>query len=408
MSIEYRHARVEEIPAVIRAQSLGFGDTTAQEQLDQWTQTTLIRPEWRLCAFDGAEPASQVVVVPVVMNWNGKAIDASGVTDVFTLPTHRRRGLLRELMTRAYAQMHEAGQCVAILEASFAAIYQRFGWAVVYTGLIHDFDPRHLRFVDEIPASGVVRLVRREEARALIEPAYRRFSEARTLTMQRGDFEWSRGLRLANPTATPVLVAVYEEAGEVLGYAVYGVANRPDAQPSDPGQRLTVHEWVWLTPAAHRGLVKYLAGHDLVDSVRMYSVPPDDPLWYQVEEPRALKTRVSDGALARIVDVEAALAGRGYDGSGRLVLAVEDEYAPWNSGVWELEADGGGGTVRRSTAEPQLRLTPRVLAILISGYQPATTLARAGLIHCAEPSALATADGLFRTARVPVCLDHWM
>jgi hypothetical protein len=90
-----------------------------------------------------------------------------------------------------------------------------------------------------------------------------------------------------------------------------------------------------------------------------------------------------------------------------LVIGVQDNYAPWNSGAWELTVDGGA-TVRCVTDEPQIRLTPRVLTLMVSGYQPASALARAGLIDCADPAALTVADDLFRTSRVPVCLDHWM
>ena len=405
-AIDYRTATVDEITAVMRAQTIGFGGNTADEEIRKWVEQTSIRPEWRLCAFDMGEPVSQIVIVPTRMHWNGCEVGSAGVTDVFTVPTHRRQGILRELMSRAFAQMRDAGQAVAILEASMAAIYQRFGWAVVYTGLMHDFDPRHLRFVDEIATPGRVRLVKHTEARPLVEPAYRRFAAQRTLSFARGDFEWARALRLQSAGRPPVLVAAYEEAGETLGYAIYTIEQHGEMRPP-PDQRLNVFEWVWLTPAAHRGLVKYLAGHDLVESLRIWSLPLDDPFAQHVAEPRWLNTIAYDGALARIVDVEAALAGRGYDGAGRLVIGVEDPYAPWNSGVWELTVDGGA-MVRRTDAAPQLRVTPRVLCLLLSGTLPASTLARGGLIEVADPSALPVADALFRTTYTPLCLDHWM
>jgi predicted acetyltransferase len=407
MTVEYRIAHPDDMPAIMLAQAAGFGSSTAAAEVERSVSTTPIRPEWRLCAFEDGRAVAQMCVVPTVMYWNGREIAAAGVTDVFTLPTHRRRGHLRELMTRAYALMHHAGQSVTILEASMAAIYQRFGWAVVYTGLIHDFDPRLLRFTEDFATAGRVRLVPPPQAQPLLDPVYQRFAARRTLAFRRGDFEWARALRLTRTGVAPPLVAVYEEAGEPLGYAIYLVESLTNLRPSDPEQRLIVLEWVWLTPAAHRALVQYLAGHDLVGAVRMYSLPLDDPLFYQVQEPRGLNTIAMDGALARIVDAETALAGRGYDGAGRLVMALEDPYAPWNSGVWELTVDGGA-TMRRVNAEPQLRLSPRVLAMLLSGYQPASTLARAGLIDCATPSALSLADSLFRTERVPLCLDHWM
>jgi predicted acetyltransferase len=411
MKADYRHARPEDMTALMRAQNLGFGDTTARADIERRIAATLIKPEWRLCAFEDGEPVSQIVVVPVEMNWNGRTIAAAGVTDVFTLPTARRKGYLRELMTRAYAQMRGAGQCVAILEASMAAIYQRFGWAVVYTALWHEFDPRHLRFVDEMPTPGRVRLLDREDARPLIEPLYQRYCATRTLAMRRGDFEWSAAFQMASTSRPPLLVAVYEEEGQPLGYAIYRVGQmdpRGGRHPGDPDEQITVNEWVWLTPAAHRALIQFLAGHDLAGSLRLWGFPLDDPLLYQVQEPRALNALAIDGALARIVDVEQALTGRGYDGAGRLRIGLEDGYAPWNSGVWELTAEEGAASVRRVAAEPELRLTPRVLAILLSGYQPASMLARAGLIQCPEPSALAVADALFRTSHVPLCLDHWM
>jgi predicted acetyltransferase len=407
MTLEYRPATAGDVRRVIYAAAVAFGDTTADDRVDQRVAKTLVPPEWRLCAFDDGEPVSQIVIVPVVMHWNGHDIGAAGVTDVFTLPSHRRQGHLRELMTRAYASMREAGQVVAILEASMAAIYQRFGWAVVYAARVYDFDPRYLRFVDQVPVPGRIRLVKGVDARAVIESAYRRYAGSRILSLDRGDKEWVWTLRLAEHEGPPLLVAVYEESGEVLGYVIYSVARHGEPRPG-PDQRVIAFEWVWHTPVAHRALVQYLAGYDLVDSVLIFGLPEDDPLFHHAQEPRLLNTRIMDGALARIVDLQAALERRGYDGMGRITLAVEDEYAPWNSGVWELTVEEGAARVRRVQAEPQLRMTPRVVTLMVSGCQPASMLARNGLISCADPDALATADGLFGTARVPVCLDHWM
>jgi predicted acetyltransferase len=288
-----------------------------------------------------------------------------------------------------------------------AAIYQRFGWAVVYTGHRHDFDPRHLRFIDEIPTPGRLRMIKREDARPVLEPVYRKYAPQRTLSFDRTEFEWTAALALRDTENPPVLVAVYEEEGEALGYVIYRVSRHGEERVG-PDQRIMVFELVWLNPRAHRALITYLAGYDLVDSVMVWGMPADDPLFQQVHEPRLLNTRVYDGALARVVDVEKALAGRGYNGSGSLVLGVEDRYAPWNTGSWSLEVEVGAARVKRTGAEAQLRMTPRVLCLLLSGTHSAGTLAHMGLIDVADPCALDTADTIFRTQRVSYCLDHWM
>src|SRR5262245_30593530 len=113
MTVEYRVARPDDMPAIMLAQAAGFGASTAAAEVERGVASTPIRPEWRLCTFEDGQPVAQVCIVPTVMFWNGREIASAGVTDVFTLPTHRRRGHLRELMTRAYALMHDAGQCVA-------------------------------------------------------------------------------------------------------------------------------------------------------------------------------------------------------------------------------------------------------------------------------------------------------
>jgi predicted acetyltransferase len=112
-----------------------------------------------------------------------------------------------------------------------------------------------------------------------------------------------------------------------------------------------------------------------------------------------------DGTLVRIVDVQQALEGRGYNGDGRLTFALSDDLCPWNTGTWELSAEGGAGRVKRSGADPALCLTPRALAILASGHLLATTLVHAGIIPSADAQALRTADAIFRTAYAPFCPD---
>jgi predicted acetyltransferase len=405
MAVEYRPVRPEEMRRFIYNSKIGFGETTAEADVDRLLALTLLRPEWTLCAFEDGEIASQMGTFPFIMRWNGGDVGCGAVTAVSTLPSHRRRGYLRELMTRAFADMRAGGQPVAMLWASMAAIYQRFGYGVGYTQFISDFDPRHLRFVDEILVPGRTRLVKSTEAPPVIAPVYARFAAPRTLMLRREDEWWDRSVfRPWRPDMAPFLVAVYEEAGETLGYVVYAVAPGREDQPG-PTQRIDVLDFVWLTPAAHRALIAYLAGHDLVGHIRFWRLPADDPLFFHAQEPRLLGFSVSDGTLVRIVDVQAALEARGYDADGRLRFAMTDDLCPWNSGTWELTVEGGTGRLKESRAESEITLTPRALAILASGHQPATMLARIGLIPSTDTRALRTADALFRTTHAPLCTD---
>jgi predicted acetyltransferase len=407
MGVEYRRLRPDELRGRSYAGRLGFGDSTAAAEIERGLERTWLRPEWTLVAVEDGDFASQVTTAPFMMRWNGRDIGCGAVTAVSTLPTHRRRGHLRELMRRSFDAMREQDQPVAMLWASMAAIYQRFGYGLGYAPHLLGFDPRHLRFVDEIAVPGRTRMVKAGEAFPLLADVYERFAAPRTLMFRREEWWWRRRvLERGNPDAAPWLVTLYEEAGEPRGYVIYGIEQGDWTVPG-PNQTIHVHDFVWLTPAAHRALVRHLIGHDLVKEVRMGLLPADDPLFHHVQEPRLLGDRVEDGTWLRIVDLAAALEGRGYDGGGRLVFSFADDLCPWNAGDWELTVEGGAARLKPAGAEPDLRLTPRPLAMLADGSVDATTLARMGLIPAAEPRALRTADAIFHTAHAPYCADHF-
>ncbi len=404
MPVEYRPARADEIEQFAYANHVGFGASTADEAVQRTIERDTLLPEYTLCAVDDDTLVSQMATLPFTMRWNGRDLACGGVTAVTTLPSHRRRGHLRELMTRAFAGMKQSGQPVAMLWASMAAIYQRFGYGIAYTNRGYDFDPRHLRFVDEIPTPGCIRMVKTAESQPIVAGLYDRFAEPRTLMLHRPPAWWAgHVMRPWQANTPPFLLAAYEEEGAALGYVLYGVEQRP--REPGPNEMITVYDFAWLTPSAHRALVQYLAGYDLVDKIRMFRMPVDDPLFYHAQEPRLLGATDWDGTLVRIIEVQGALEGRGYDNDGRLTFSLDDEMCPWNSGVWELTAEGGSARLKRSAARPDLQLTPRLLAILASGRLSATRLAHIGLLTGADQRSLMAADNLFRTAYAPFCAD---
>jgi predicted acetyltransferase len=116
-----------------------------------------------------------------------------------------------------------------------------------------------------------------------------------------------------------------------------------------------------------------------------------------------LNAIIWDGLLARIVDVDRALAQRPYSGAGRLTCEVQDDMAPWNCGRWQVETDGRSTTVRRTDRLPELTMPVATLAPLLFGHFSASQAARMGRLTAHEPSALPRWDALLRTAFPPGC-----
>ena len=60
----------------------------------------------------------------------GGPVPTAGVTVVGVLPTHRRRGIVRELMSAQLKDAHARGEPIAALWASEGGFYGRFGYGM--------------------------------------------------------------------------------------------------------------------------------------------------------------------------------------------------------------------------------------------------------------------------------------
>ena len=79
-------------------------------------------------AFDGGDIVGGSGVYPFEMTVPGGPMQCAGVTIVGVLPTHRRRGILRRMMTAQLADIRERGEPIASLWASEDTIYGRYGY----------------------------------------------------------------------------------------------------------------------------------------------------------------------------------------------------------------------------------------------------------------------------------------
>ncbi len=398
MATTVRPIETEEMAEFVRICSLSLAmDRSAFEAM---------RPEWTQCAFEDERLATCYGRWPFTMRFNGASVPVAAVTTVSTLPIYRRRGHLRAIMDADFRYLHDAeGPAIAILYASLAAIYQRFGYGVVSTHGSYRAEPRHLAFAHPGETRGELREVTRTDS-GLLNDMLKRFRAPRTGDLNRSRAVWEIGALEAPPAGHTLTLLAYEEDGEPLGYVIYSTGPAGYDGPG-PRLRLEIRDLVWLTPAAYRAIWEHLQRFDLVREVVWPVVPADDPLPHLALEPRMLNATARDGILARLVDVERALSSRPYAAPGDLTFEVMDGMCPWNAGRWRLETSGAETLVRRTTEQPQLTLPVHTLAMLAFGQITATDAARMGRLDAHDPDALDTWDTVMRTRYRPFCGDHF-
>ena len=144
-----RPVEESEFDAFRRSNEHAFHDSppTERQRAEMLARLELDRT---LAAFDGATPVASAAIWSFRMAVPGALAEAAGVTWIAVLPSHRRRGILSSLMRRQIDDIHERGEPIAVLWASDARIYGRFGygrasWHASFTGAAHGATPRSSR-----------------------------------------------------------------------------------------------------------------------------------------------------------------------------------------------------------------------------------------------------------------------
>ena len=127
-AIEVRSCTAEELRGAVTPITHFFGRAMDDETFDRFKRN--LPPERMHAAFDDGGAVAGAGAFPFEVTVPGGRVRAGGVTLVGVLPTHRRRGLLTQLMRAQLDALHERGEPVAYLWASEGAIYPRFGYGI--------------------------------------------------------------------------------------------------------------------------------------------------------------------------------------------------------------------------------------------------------------------------------------
>lgn len=341
MSVEIRPPAEDELRAAMEAAETAFGGEVTDEE---WKRDRkILPPERALAAYEDGRPVGLAGAFAFDLSIPGGELPCAGVTWVGVLPSHRRRGILRDLMRRQLADAQGWGEPLAALWASEAAIYGRFGYGLAVPGNALKSDSRRFALTRE-PASDVaVRMVGAVEALTLFPPVYDRFRAGRAGMLSRSQ-TWWKEFKLADPEswrrgASKRFHAVAERGGEVEGYASYRVKN--EWQDGFPNSEVVVVETFGNTLDAELALWRYLHSIDLTVRVDARMFDPASRLTLNVRDPRALGLRLGDALWLRLVDVERALQARSYAHGNPVVLEVRDELCEWNAGRYRIGPDAG-------------------------------------------------------------------
>ena len=320
----------------------------------------------------------------------------AAVTWVSVRPDQQRRGILRRLMT---AQLHglrdELQEPVAILTASEASIYGRFGYGLASLRTRLEV-PAPAPFRPDVVTEPVLELPQ-DQALPRVHELHARIAPTFPGYLDRSPEVWATLFSdhpFVNKGVSGRRFALHPD-----GYVVFRLAEKWTDR--GPDHTLTVSEIGAITPVARASLWRHVLNYPLVRTVVFPRAWVDEPLVHLLANPRTLSSDSSDNVWVRIVDLSRALQLRGYSAPATVTARVTDRFCPWNDGVWRLELSVDGGRADRTDAAPDVELDISDLGAAFLGGTGIAVLALAGRVT----GSAAAIEALDAALRCP--LEPW-
>ena len=279
---ELREVEPDEFDQLAALNTYVFGKP-ATEPVVAWLRS--IQPGWRTtmgafvvaageddaAATDRQELACTSTAWNFTMRANGSSLALGAIAGVGTHPDHRRKGLLRAIITAQFAAMRRAGQCCALLWASQAAIYKRYGFAMATESRSYTIDSVDIGFADGDGGSALVQQRPAQEpgTAAAMAEVWREFIHDRTgyferdhlrpptwgldeqarLAVATGWAEEGGGPLHADPSRVVYCAFAWDRTtGRMTGYCVFTLSDMFSRDHPSRSQELQVRELVCTLP----------------------------------------------------------------------------------------------------------------------------------------------------------------
>ncbi len=397
MPIEIRTPTDEEWPAICRFDARSFGSSYTEAEIEALRQVHDMR------RFRVAYDERQIVAIAGSYAMEatlpgGASVPMGGVTWVASAATHRRQGLMTQVVGAVHDDIDHRGEPVASLFASEGAIYERIGYGVSTHVRVTSIDARAARLRSEFAQPvGSVRFLDEKDAAPALAEIWERFRRlragetARTVTDQQFLID-----RRSTPEGSRTPATYLSHAD---GYAAYRL--EPRWNDGHPAHRLNVLEIATVTPEAHAALWQTLLSIDLVGTITAQCLPLDDPLPYLLENQRVLRTtELNDGVWVNVRDIPMAFSARTYRSAEPFVVES-------NGRRWAIGGGPDGGSCTSVRTKPDLVTNHAGLSSLLYGGVLPSTLIAGRRMTGRTAEVVARADVFFTTSLMPHCQDRY-
>lgn len=309
------------------------------------------------------EMMSTFTITDFNIHFDGDSCKMGGIGGVATLPQYRRMGGIRGCFQSALPDMYANGYDFSYLYPFSTAYYRKFG----YENCVRRYHTSVMLSMLKPPAVGGASKLA-DNSRNDLKSAIRAVDEVledRYNMMVRHSLDDYGWVDKCSPAAKQEFTYVYFAAdGTPKAYTTFRLVLETE------GRNLVCSRFAFVDAEGYNGLMhvfQSMAADHLFVKFDMPSVPSSSylmPEWSM----GAAQYALWGAGMVRVVNVESVLKKAKYQGSGSVVLEIQDPQIPQNTGRFQVVFhDGKALSVVRTEAQPDTSMRINIFSALISG-----------------------------------------
>jgi predicted acetyltransferase len=310
----------DEIGEHLELTQAAFSVTFTELQLEERRKKMVPDQFWGF--FLEHRLAAQLAILPMRIYIQGAPFSMGGIAHVASYPELRRQGMVGKLMVRALEAMKQEGKIVSMLNPFSYSFYRKYGWEYFSDVKSYNLEINGVpRYRD---CDGYI-LRKNTEDWELVNSLYERFAIGYNGMLIRSRGFWFDSVF---PRKLGSLAVYYKKDHAPAGYLLYTIKDA----------FMTIHEFVYTDEESRRGLWQFIGNHDSKVKQLSFQAPIDDPLAFTLPEPGMVQ-EIHPNFMFRIVDVGSFLRQFPFlpaPVEETMTIALSDEHASWNRGVWEI------------------------------------------------------------------------
>ena len=373
--MEYRKIEKDEFIDLRRIHSLAYFMKYDSDKTDNYQGADGNRWEYGRAAFnDAGKMVAVLEAIPFDSYLDGHIVGSPGIAGVATLVEERRRGHIKKLLQLIFNEMHENGDVMSYLFPFSHKYYRMFGYS---EGSEIEVD---IEKIVNSAHEGYTRQYFPGDKFDDLNKIYKEFSRDYNCSVCRKDWRWKK-LYSDDPYKTDYRVLLrYDKSKNPVAYIKF-----KKKLFSEYTYDMVINDLAWAGDDGIMAMISLIKGFNGDLRKVSVTVPSGFPVNLFVNEAYEQKSTIHPAGMNRIINAAKALEIiKKPEMDGRIIIGLDDEYCPWNTGNWLVEWANGETQVSKSLKKPEILCKAPEFSQLITGRYELAELKNFGKVEITD------------------------